>query len=269
MQEDIISHYAQIQEEERLLTGSGALEYARSQELIDRYLPPLPAVILDVGGGPGAYSCWLAGKGYEVHLIEPSPKHVAQATKASLDQPDHPIASVSEGDARSLDHGDASCDAVLLMGPLYHLTTRDDRITALREAHRVVRPGGLVFSVAINRFASLMDGLEKGFIDDPYFVEILERDLTDGQHRNPRNVLDYFTTTFFHRPEELEAEVREAGFTVTEVVAIQGPGWLAKDFTNRWSAPERRAQLLNLVRAVEHEPSLLGVSQHFMIIAKK
>ena len=160
MQEDIISHYSQIQEEERLLTGSGALEYARSQELIDRYLPPLPAVILDVGGGPGAYSCWLAGKGYEVHLIEPSPKHVAQATKASLDQPDHPIASMSEGDARSLDHGDASCDAVLLMGPLYHLTTRDDRITALREAHRVVRPGGLVFSVAINRFASLMDGLD-------------------------------------------------------------------------------------------------------------
>ena len=73
MQEDIISHYAQIQEEERLLTGSGALEYARSQELIDRYLPPLPAVILDVGGGPGAYSCWLAGKGYEAGIPQIKP----------------------------------------------------------------------------------------------------------------------------------------------------------------------------------------------------
>ena len=78
----------------------------------------------------------------------------------------------------------------------------------------------------INSFASLIDGLGRGLIDDPYFVEILERDLREGQHLNPKNVSDYFTTAHFHRPEELESEVSEAGFKVIEVAAIEGPGWL-------------------------------------------
>ena len=144
----MISHYESIEEEDRLSSGSGALELVRSQELIDRVLPPPPAVILDVGGGPGVYSCWLAQRGYEVHLVDPVQKHVDQAKRASERQPDHPIASVTKSDARSLDQSDASADVVLLMGPLYHLTTRSDRIRSLLEAYRVLRSGGVVVCTA-------------------------------------------------------------------------------------------------------------------------
>ena len=271
MPEEMLAHYGeQIQESERLASGiSGRLDFARSKEIIKRHLPSSELVVLDVGGGPGAYACWLAAEGCEVHLFDPVPKHIEQAREASENQPDHPIASVNLGDARSLPQQDESCDVVLLMGPLYHLTFRGDRMTALGEARRVLRPGGLIFVSAVNRFATMIDGLVNGLIDDPYFVDILEEQLPEGQHRNPNNVPEYFTTAYLHRPEELEAEIREAGLIINEIVAIQGPGWLANDFDARWSDPRRRNQLFDLVGKVERESTLMGVSPHFMAVASK
>ena len=264
---EILSYYEGFDEGSRLGRGKGLLEFARMRELIRRFLPSPPGVVLDVGGGPGRYSCWLAENGYKIYLIDPVEKHVKQAQKASESQPDHPLASVIRGDARSLNHGDAAVDAVLLMGPLYHLTDRDERLEALREAHRVLRPGGLLIAKAINRFASLLDGLTEGFIDDSTYVPILSRDLDDGQHRSHAH--DYFTTAFFHRPEELETEVRETGFDQEGLFSVQGPGHLALDLEGRMSNPTKGAQLLDLIRSVEQERTLLGVSSHFVVVAKK
>jgi predicted SAM-dependent methyltransferase len=182
--------------------------------------------------------------------------------------PAYPITTVEEGDARSLSQGDESCDVVLLMGPLYHLTERDDRLTALREAFRVLRPSGTVVAKAINRFASLYDGLNRGWLDDTPFVEMLSRTLKDGQHRNPKD-RDYFTTVFFHLPEELESEVREAGFVADELLAVQGPGVLANDLEERLADPAKRETLLALIRSVETERSLLGISPHIVVVAEK
>ncbi len=266
--ENIIGHYTMRDEDTRLQRGMGLLEFARAKELLNRHLPGPPAVVLDVGGGSGPYSTWLARKGYEVHLVDAVPKHVDQAQAASDTQPDYPLASVQEGDARRLGREDESCDAVLLMGPLYHLVERSDRVQALREAYRVLRPGGVVFAKAVNRYASLIYGLTSGDIDDPVLAEIIERDLAEGQHRSKDNYT-YFTTAFFHMPEELENEVETAGFTIDDLVAVQGPGGLAKDLSQRWESSEQRSQILDLVRKVEHERSLLGVSPHFAVIGHK
>lgn len=266
---EIHAYYETFDEASRLATGSGILEGIRMQELILRFLPPPPGVVLDVGGGPGKYSCWLAEIGYQVHLVDPVAKHVREARDASDSQPGHPLASITQGDARSLDHGSGAVDVVLLMGPLYHLTDRDQRLTALREAHRVLKTGGLVVAKAINRFASLLDGLTKGFIDDPDFVQILRRDLKEGQHRGHPATSSYFTTGFFHRPEELEAEVLEAGFHQRGLYSVEGPGELATDLEGRMSDPAKRAQLLDLIRYVEQDSTLLGVSSHFVVVATK
>jgi ubiquinone/menaquinone biosynthesis C-methylase UbiE len=268
-QSRIVGYYGEADEDSRLRTGWFRLEHARTQELILRHMPPAPATIIDAGGGSGAYAFWLAERGYQVHLIDFVPKHVEQARAASAKQAQHPLASAEVGDARRLAHAEGSADAVLLLGPLYHLVEREDRLACLREAHRVLRPGGLLWGAGISHFASLLDSLTHGFFDDPKFAPIVERDLEDSQHRNPTGNPLYFTDAYFHRPGEMSRELLAAGFQVVEIVAIEGPGWLAQDFDRLWSNPTQRERLLNAVRKIEREPSILGATAHIMAIGRK
>lgn len=261
------AYYLEGLEQARLLDRAVPLEYARTHELLRQYLPPPPAVVLDAGGGPGVYACALAAEGYAVHLLDAMPLHVEQARAASARQPRRPLASAEIGDARAMTQADAVVDAVLLLGPLYHLIERRDRIQALTEARRVLRPGGVLFAAGISRFASPLDGFDEGAISDPAFQQIVEDDLRTGQHRNPTDNPAYFTTSFFHRPDELEAEVIEAGFSIETLVAVERPFWLLKETNSSWDDSERRERLLGYLRAVESEPSLLGVSAHIMVIA--
>lgn len=266
---EILEHYADGYEARRLLQGTSQIELVRTQELITRYVPPPPAVIFDIGGGPGVYACWLAKQGYEVHLVDVIPLHVELARQAAQRQPDAPLASIEVGDARHVQRADASVDVALLLGPLYYLTERADRLAALREAYRVLRPGGILLAAVISRFASLLDGLRHGLLDNPDFVEIVQRDLTDGQHRNPTNHPAYFTTAFFHLPQELENEVQASGFLYERTLPIEGPLWLSPHVVAHFDDQERREQLLTLIRRIEHEPALLGASAHLLAVARK
>ncbi|MGH3488308.1 MAG: class I SAM-dependent methyltransferase, partial [Actinopolymorphaceae bacterium] len=146
MPPEMFRYYADSGEAGRLSSGAGELEQVRTQDLLVRHLPAAPATVLDVGGAAGVHALWLAKRDYEVHLVDPVPGHVEQAQAASIAQPTHPLASATTGDARALRRPDASVDAVLLLGPLYHLTERADRLRALEEVHRVLRPGGVVFA---------------------------------------------------------------------------------------------------------------------------
>ncbi|PYQ22662.1 MAG: class I SAM-dependent methyltransferase, partial [Acidobacteria bacterium] len=166
---EVLEFYALGGEEGRLDEDYFPLERARTQELILRRLPPPPAVVLDVGGGAGAYSFWLADLGYYVHLVDPVPLHIEQAQKASAGRTKGQLSSAQVGDARALDHPSAGADVVLLLGPLYHLPEPADRRAALGEARRVLRNGGRLFAAGINRFASLLDGLRGLLFEEPLF----------------------------------------------------------------------------------------------------
>lgn len=267
---EILAHYEEEIEKERLLGGgAGRLEYLRTRELLARHLPPAAATILDVGGAAGAYALPLAEEGYSVYLVDPVPLHVEQATAASVAQPRAPLAGVELGDARSLSQEDESVDAVLLLGPLYHLTLRNDRIQALHEAWRVVRPGGVVVAAAISRFASTIDGLIRGFLLDPEFEAIVERDVREGQHRNPTERPEWFSTAYFHLPEELRGEVKEAGFVVEGLFGIEGPAWAVPDLDTWLEDSRQRAKLLAAIGRVESEPSLVGASAHLLVVGRR
>ena len=142
-----------------------------------------------------------------------------------------------------------------------------DRLTALREAYRVIKPGGMLFAAAVSRFASLIDGVSRGFFGDVGFRDIIAADLAAGHHRNPTNNPAYFTTAYFHRPEELADELREAGFKAARLLAIEGPVWSAAHFRDAWAEPGERERLMQFLSIIEAEPSITGSSAHFVAVA--
>lgn len=240
---------------------SGPLELERTKELILRHLPEGLSDVLDVGGGPGVYAEWLADQGHRVRLIDPVPLHVrqAEARSSSID--------AALGDARRLDAADRCVDVVLLLGPLYHLTSRSDRIVALRESHRVLRPQGQLFAAGISRYAALWDLLVRlDRFDEPDVAERVRRAVATGTFDGHAEGL--FTTAYFHQPEDLRSEVAEAGFEAVDLFNVEGPGFVVTNFTERWADPTRRAALLDAARLVEREPSLLGAASHLLVVAR-
>lgn len=261
--EEILRFYRAGNEAVRLANGIGPLEQARAQELILRYLPPTPATICDIGGGPGTYSLWLAELGYDVHLVDVVPLHIEQA-KSKAEEQSIRLASAQVGDGRALPFADESADAVILHGPLYHLTERADRLRASSEAKRVLRPDGVLLAFAISRYASTIVGLIRGWIFDPAYLEMVKQEIATGQHRQPANWPGLFTTAYFHQPDELKAELAEAGMDHEATLAVQGPAWMVPDFEANWQDQARRGTILTIARLMESEPAM---SPHMVAVA--
>lgn len=254
----ISGYYARGGEVDRLHVGRGRLEFLRTQDVLRRLLPPGPARVLDVGGGAGAHARWLAADGYQVRLVDPMPLHVRHAGV---------IAGVDAvlGDARRLDEPDAVYQATLLLGPLYHLPDRRDRVTALREAARVTARGGIVAAATISRYAGLYDTLVRGRYLDPDVRRITDAEVVTGVHEPCDR--DLFTLAYFHHPDEIVGEFADAGLTRAARYALEGGAWLFADRDGWLESGERTAALLEALRSVEQEPSLFGITSHLLTVA--
>jgi SAM-dependent methyltransferase len=259
---EILSYYALGGEQTRLAAGPGRLEYLRTRDVLARVLPGPPASVLDVGGATGVYAEPLAADGYRVHLVDPVPGHVAEAIS-------RPGVTAELGDARALPAGDATVDAVLLLGPLYHLLDRADRVAAWREAGRVVRPGGVVVGATISRYGSLLAGFWDGSADEPRFRALVDGALADGVHRSREPGGRWFTSAYLHHPGEPAAEATEAGLDDARTVLVEGPVWLVGRLDGILADPAATAHLLDRLREVEAEPSLLGATSHLLTIVRR
>jgi ubiquinone/menaquinone biosynthesis C-methylase UbiE len=255
MDADILEYYERGGEDTRLVDS---IELLRTTVLLRRYLPPA-ADILDVGGASGVYATWLTAQGHRVRLVDPVLRHVTAALAKGID--------AVAGDARALDEPDASRDAVLLLGPLYHLLDRDERVRALTEARRVTRD--LVIAAVISRWAPLYEGMLRGAVDSPGFLPMLREDLTTGTRRGTQNIPYGFTTCYFHRPEEIRAEIADAGLTLVDLLPIEGMAEWVPDLADRLSDPYKRAVLLELIERSEGEPAVLGATSHLLAVAHK
>lgn len=264
--DDVLEHYGDADERGRLDTPLGVVEFERTTEILAVHLPPPPAVVANIGGGPGRYSLWLAERGYTVHHRDLVPKHIEQlradAAKRDLD------VETTVGDAREIGLADGSTDAMLVLGPLYHLPVRDDRLRALREAARVVRPGGPVFVAAISRWAPRLHG------------EVAERlDLTYPKHRDQVATVEstgrlkaLFPGSFSgycHRPAQLRAEIRAAGLDVIDLVGVEGIAFALSDLETRLADPRGRAVVMDAARELARIPELRGISPHLLATARR
>lgn len=265
---EVLAFYTGFPEESRLGIGRFRLEFERTKEILARELPPAPARVVDVGGAAGAYALWLAGRGYEVHLVDATARLVEEARRRSAASAS-PLASASVADGRRLPQPERWANAVLVMGPMYHLPAASDRLASLREAFRILEVGGTVVVAAISRYASALDGLSQKLTRDPRFVAIRNRDLAEGQHRNDTGDPAYFTTAFFHRPDDLRAEMEAAGFADVRILGVEGPGWILSDFDARWEDPALRQDLIEVAQALEEQPTILGASAHLLGIGRK
>lgn len=255
----IRAYYDKGNEAARLTKGAGRLELERTKELIERFIPSGPLEILDVGGGAGVYALWLSQKGHRVHVVDPIPLHIEQATAEGV--------SAEVGDARKLGQSDSSADVVLLLGPLYHLPDRSDRQAALTEALRVLRPEGLLFAAGISRHAALLDLLIKlDKLHHPGVFELVEQSVRTGIFKGPGEA-GLFTTSYFHLPNELRDEMSDAGFGDVHVFHVEGPGFLIPDLDDRLEDPPRKEALMNAIRLIEDDARMVA-SSHLLAIGR-
>jgi SAM-dependent methyltransferase len=257
--------YELVDENDRLWQpGLGELVRLRTWDIFDRLLPS-SSRIADVGGGPGTHAAYLAASGHDVILFDPLPHHVAAARARGAAQPHTPFRA-EQAEARHLPLADASVDVVLLMGPLYHLVDHADRLAALDEAARVLRPGGHLLAEAITRHTWVMDATRRRLLDRSDTWDDIAWISRTGQSKDPTKVVDSTFWAYFHHLDELANEIGQAGYTDTRLIAVEGFAWLLDDLPWRMQQP---ADLLRAVRHTEAEPSMLGASAHVMGHARR
>jgi SAM-dependent methyltransferase len=261
------SYYELGAEKTRLRTAPGAVEHARMKIIIARDIPRAPATIADIGGGPGAYTLWLCGHGYQVEHRDLMPIHVEEVLAAAGSG----TVRSAVANARALDLGDATVDAVLLLGPIYHLRSRADRLQVLREARRIARPGAPIFIAAISRWSTRLHGILKGKLYERFeshdelrlWLDAAER----SGHIEPRGARTF--SGYGHRPRQFRAEVAAAGLDVAALVAVDGVSFLLDDVKERMSDPTGQTVLLETIAALEGVPELIGVTHQMLITARR
>jgi len=259
--------YNKASEETRLDKGMGIFEFERIKTLIEKYIPFSSSKIIDIGGGTGKYSEWLAKKGHQVHLIEPVSKHIKIAqTRANKLKNKF---SVHLGESRKLDFPNNYADLIILHGPLYHLQKQEDRDLTISEAKRVLKNDGIILGFAINHTASTLVGLLNGLIHKKTFFAMCKEELTTGIHNQPEDFPWLLAEAYYHKPEQLKREFINQDLTYLNTYAVEGIAWLDNDYFSNMMNESKRKTLNELIKITENDNSLLSFSPHMMIAVKK
>lgn len=256
-QTELEKYYNKFNEEKRLNSRHGKVEYLTSMRYIHRYLPgEHPAKILDVGAGTGRYSVALAKEGHEVTAVE--------LVRYNLGILKTKNSSVKTYQGNALDLGrfpEDAFDAVLLFGPMYHLYTFEDKVKALCEAKRVVKPNGVIFvAYCMNEYSVLTYGFKENHI-----LESRDKGkLTEEFHvrSEPEDLYDYV------RLEDIQAYNEAAGLTRIQIISADGPANYMRPVLHAMDEETFRAFLQYHFSTCER-PELMGASAHTVDILKK
>jgi len=238
----------------------GAVEQELHRRAFAELLPPQGRV-LDLGGGPGKWTIWLARRGHRVVLADLSPG-LLEIARRELAEAGVEAEAVLEVDARDLSRfGNGEFDAVLSLGPFYHLVAAADRECAAREAHRVLRPGGLLLATVMTRYSWVLGVLlEAG----SRRLADLRQTLEDGVYRNAEP--GRFTEAYLHRPAEVAPFFAANGFEVERLMSSQSFLYLAQEQVAELHQRDAGAYeaLLDIPYDAAADPSILGVAGHLL-----
>lgn len=258
--------YDRTVEDEWLRLDKNWLEFAVTKAFLNRFLPP-HATILDNGAGPGRYALELTAAGHAVDLRDLSEQNVTFATRQAQRR-GLTLNSAKSGDARDLsDLPDAGYDAVLVLGPLYHLTSEDDRRSVIAEAVRVLKPGGIAAFAFISRFAAAHYQLKT----DPAAINtrraVIDEFLYEGRHRLTPET-DFFVDAHFVDPSEVtqifkDTDLGQRALFGAESMMAQSEWQLAG------LPAAARKHWLDFAVSVAETPAALYGSEHIVFIGEK
>jgi len=265
--EAIQHYYDQLAVEEWQRLDAHRTELALTLRALAEHLPPPAARVLDCGGGPGRYAIELARQGHRVTLFDLSPQCLELA-RAKAAEAGVTLAALDQGNATDLSrYGAASFDAVLLMGPLYHLLHEDERGRALREARRVLRPGGWLFAAFNTRYAAIRYSAVHDVMWVPQEPErvkmLLDTGVLPGRRSGPLEFAAYYA-----HPGEVRPLLEGQGFAVISLLGVEGLISMIEEQVNELSDDAWQAWV-DLNYGVAADPAILGCVGHLLAVARK
>ena len=253
-------YYNAYNEDGRLLSRHGMVEYLTTMKYISECLAGIPEPgILEVGAGTGRYSVTLAKQGYRVTAVELVPRNL-ELLKAKLDGSE-PITAM-QGNALDLSSlPDGTFDLTLLLGPMYHLYTRDDKLRALSEAVRVTKPGGYILTAYCMNEATVIQYV----FGSGHLREVLDGDmLTPDWHckSEPKDIFELIRT------EEIAALDAELPVERVKLVATDGASNYIRQCIDAMD-DETFSRWVEYHFATCERQDLIGASHHTLDIVRK
>jgi S-adenosylmethionine-dependent methyltransferase len=262
---DITTMYNRDAEQEHTRLERHQLEYDLTWRYLERHLPSR-GTLLEVGAATGRYTLELARRGYQVTAVDLSEVQLERCRQRLVEAGLQDRVQLVVADVRHLDQvTEREFDAVLLMGPLYHLVLEADRKLALQNVINRLKAGGVIISAFISRLG-IMGDLIKNI---PQWIE--ERDeVRDILHlgRDPEHYPYGSFRGYFARVDEITPLHEAMGFETLVLAGVE-PAISADDESYNRLEGERRKLWLDLLDEISTEPSIIGSSRHLLYVGRK
>lgn len=252
------SYYNTHDENSRLSSRHGSIEFLTTVEYIKKYLKS-GIKILEIGAGTGQYSHYFARLGYEVDAVELMPCNIEVFNNNT--DPDEKV-TITQANATDLsDFSSGTYDITLLLGTMYHLFKQVDKISALSEAIRVTKKGGIIFSAYCSADASILQfGFVKGHIN--YLIDSKMLDpVTFKTHSEPKDIFELYTKSDIDNLME-KFDVERLHFIGTDMAAHYLPDTI-DNMDDKTFEIYFRYHL-----SICERPDLVGASNHFLDVFK-
>jgi len=257
-------HYNRNAQQEWERLEAHRTELAVTLKVLRDFLPPAPATVADIGGGPGRYAITLAGWGYGVTLVDLSSNNLALARQKALNAGVLLSATVQANALNLSQFETENFDAVLLMGPLYHLLEEDERSMAATEAVRILRSGGMMFTAFISRYAPFRWSAR---FDPSWYTkrrQYGQRVLRTGVHDQGTG----FPNSYFAHPSEISPLMEKCGLKTLMVVGCEGVASMGEEGVNELQGAEWEAWV-ELNYQIGKDPYSHGAAEHLLHVGQK